>query len=262
MSKGGRGEVGDLLLEVERLVRNGWPRAGAIKAAEYAVRARGGTLGGKMPSNAERTAFDMPDDRWRGGGKGKLSAWASAKLGGRGGEVSVRVPDTDQATNYTCGPASLRAGLLALGVGVKEDELASQAQTSASGGTSVEGLKQAAEQQGISAEVVEGMTTDDLLDHISEGRVVLACIQAGDDVEDHDSSHWVVPCSVQDLNDATIVESMDPSVEGARSVASLPEWEARWHCIDMGERVEGLALVLTGETPANMTAIEQPVTPL
>jgi len=261
--RGGRGAA-DLMLAVARLERQGFSREGAIKAAEYAERVRGGSRGrGKgMPSLEERTAFDMPTERWTGGGKGKLSQWASAVLGGRGGEIAVRVPDTDQATDYTCGPASLRGALLAFGVGVEEDDLAAKAQTSASGGTSVNGLKAAAEAAGVEAEIVEGMTVDDLVGHLAEGCVVLACIQAGDDVEEHDSSHWVVPCAVTDMNDVTVVEAMDPSVEGARSVAAVPEWEQRWHCIDMGERIEGLALVLRGDEPANMTAINQPLTPL
>lgn len=194
--------------------------------------------------------------------KSKLSIWASAMLGGRGGEVAVRVPEAPQSTDYTCGPAALRGALAAFGIGVDEDELSAQAQTSASGGTSVHGLKAAAEQNGLVATVVDGMSTDELVQHLADGHVVLACIQAGDDVDDHDSSHWVVPCAVTDLNDVTVVEAMDPSVEGARSVAAVREWEARWHCVDMGERVEGLALVLEGDEPANMTAIDQPVTPL
>lgn len=270
--RGGKGYVGDVLQEVERLVRDGWPRQGAIKAAEYAVSVRGGgksRLGMGMPSLEQRTAFDMPAARWKGGekrgGRGKvpsLSTWARGVLGGRGGAVAVRVPEAAQATDYTCGPAALRGALAAFGIGVDEDTLAAQAQTSASGGTSIHGLKAAAEQNGLSAEVVQGMTTDELVEHLANGCVVLACIQAGDDVEEHDSSHWVVPCAVKDMTDVMVVEAMDPSVEGVRSVAAVPEWEQRWHCIDMGERVEGLALVLQGDEPANMTAIDQPLTPL
>ncbi len=265
--RGGKGYVGDVLQEVERMVRDGWSRREAIKNAEYAVTARGGGkrarlgMGPGIPSNEERTAFDMPLDRWRGGGA-KLSTWAAGMLGGRGGEVAVRVPESPQETNYSCGPAALRGALSAFGVGADEDELASQAQTSASGGTSVQGLASAAEQQGLSAEVVEGMSVDELVEHLAEGRVVLVCIQAGDDEEDFDSSHWVVPCAVTDMNDVTVVEMMDPSVEGARSVADVGEFKSRWHCVDMGEKIEGLGLVLIGETPAKMTAIDQAQTPL
>lgn len=260
--RGGRGETEEILLRAERLQRAGWPRESAIKAASFAVSGRRGR-GRGVPSLEERTAFDMPAERFRGGGKGPpLLRWARAVLGGRGGEVAVRVPESPQETNYTCGPAALRGALAAFGVGAEEDALAAAAQTSASGGTSIIGLAEAAREQGLEAEEVEGMTLDDLVACLDDGRVVVACIQSGDDEEGFDSSHWVVPCAVRDEAGVLVVECMDPAVEGARSVAPVDEFLARWHCVDMGERVEGLGLVLTGAEPAVMTAIAQPATPL
>lgn len=218
------------------------------------------------PSLEERTAFDMPAERFRGSGKGAepaLTRWAGAILGGRGGEVAVRVPDSPQDTNYTCGPAALRGALAAFGIGVDEDELAADAETSASGGTSVKGLAYAAKARGLAADEVTGMSLEDLMTHLDGGQVVLACIQAGPDAASYDSSHWVVPCAVQwSTSNAITVEMMDPSVDGARSVCSAAEFLERWHCMDMGEEIGGLALVVTGDEPANMTAIDGPTTPL
>lgn len=182
-------------------------------------------------------------------------------LGGRG-EIEVRVPESKQRTDYSCGPAALRGALSAFGVGAEEDDLAALAHTSASGGTSVHGIAEAAEHFGIHAEVFEQMSLDDLAEHLAQGCVVIACIQAGDDEDGYDSSHWVVPCAIRHEETGVVVECMDPSVENVRSVASIEEFAARWHCVDMGERVEGLGLVLRGDAPANMTAIEQPGTPL
>lgn len=257
--RGGRGYVADVLREVERLVKQGWPRESAIKSAEFAVVTRGGEggrartmrLGMGIPDAQERAAFDIP-----------LARWAGAMLGGRGDEAAVRVPESPQATNYTCGPAALRGAMGAFGIGADEDELAAAAETSASGGTSILGLAAAAEARGLETETVQGMTLDDLIACLDEGRVVVACIQAGSDEEDYDASHWVVPCAVRDENGVLVVEMMDPAVEGARSVAPADEFVERWHCIDMGERIEGLGLVLRGDAPANMTAVEQPITPL
>lgn len=226
LGRGGRGEAADLLREVAKLERAGWSRKGAIDAAEFAERARSG----------------------RG-------------LAG-GGEVAVRVPEAQQTTTYSCGPAALRGALSAFGIGAEEDELAATAGTTAAGGTSVQGLQQAAEEAGVDAEIVDGMSVEELVEHLQEGRVILACVQAGSDPE-KDSSHWIVPCVVTDLEDGTtVVESMDPSEEGMRSVTTAADFDLRWRCIDMGEQIEGLALVLTGDGPANMTAIEQPATPL
>lgn len=258
MVKGsGRGEIGEILAELARLERNGWPRQGAIKAAEFAVAARaakGRGKGREMPSLAERTAFDIPTDR---SGKGNpLSRWARGMVGGRG-EVAVRVPESPQDTNYTCGPAALRAALGAFGIGEEEDTLAELAGTSETGGTSVLGLADAAIECGLDAEVIRGMSIRDLGETLAAGCVVLACIQAGPVENGYESSHWVVPCSLSEAG----IECMDPNVEGARSMASAEEFLERWHCIDMGREISGLALVLSGDAPANSVPIEQPKTP-
>ena len=198
---------------------------------------------------------------------GSLARWASA-IGGKGG-IGVRVPSARQVTNYTCGPASLRAALAAFGIGATEDELASAAGTTADGGTSVQGLAKAAREQGLkSVEVEHGLRVDDLTSLLADGALVLTCIQAWTDpkkeanYDGYENGHWIVPCAVRDLGDAVVIECMDPSVENARAIMSVDDFESRWHCIDMMERVNGLGLVLRGEATANMTTIEAPKTPL
>lgn len=241
---------------IATLIREGKSRDQAVAIA-YSNAGRGKRGKNGRLSIEQATALDVP-----------LSRWANGLLGGKGGnegdegdegdEVGVRVPESPQETNYTCGPAALRGALAAFGLGAEEDELAAAAGTSASGGTSAEGLAQAAEQQGLEVEVLEGMTLGELTDCLARGCVALACIQAGEEEAGYDSSHWVVPCRVGDGE----VECMDPSVEGARSVCSEEEFLARWHCVDMSEQVSGLAVLLRGDAPANMTAIDQAQTPL
>jgi len=110
----------------------------------------------------------------------------------------------------------------------------------------------------VEASAWQDMTLRGLEACLARGEVVLVCIQAGDDVEGYDASHWVVPCRVE----AGEVECMDPSVEGARSVCSAEEFVARWHCVDMGKPVVGIALVLRGERAANMTSVASAKSPL
>lgn len=261
--RGGRGYVAEVMAEAERLRGQGWSPTSAARAAEHAVAARYGKGKGARQGpvgEQQRAAFDIP-----------LARWANA-MGGKGG-VGVRVPSARQVTNYTCGPASLRAALAAFGIGRDEDELAAMAGTTADGGTSIEGLAQAAQKCGVEPEMRDAMRVDDLVELLKEGAVVLACIQAWrdpkkmpyeDDPYDttYENSHWVVPCSVRDMGDAVIVECMDPSVENARAILSVDSFEERWHCINMMEQVNGLGLVLRGEQPANHTKIAAPVTPL
>lgn len=277
--RGGKGYVADVLAMVDQLMRDGWSREGAIRAAEHHVAARGKRsprFG--MPDIEERTVFDMPEDRFEDPEEQTaLIRWAM----GKGAddeladveddeEVAVRVPESPQGTNYTCGPAALRGALAAFGLGATEDELAELAGTSADGGTSVYGLVDAAESFGLQTEVVEGMNLIDLIEAMAEGSVVIACIQAGNDVDGFDASHWVVPCAIEAEGGAALnevpeekltVECMDPAVDGARSVCSAPEFVARWHGVDMGGETYGLALVLTGDAPAALDAVEQPQMP-
>lgn len=249
--RGGRGYVADVLAEVEKLVRQGWPRASAIRAAEYAMSARGYEPRLGIPSLEERTAFDMPIDRFEdedGNPRGADDA------------EEVRVPETPQATNYTCGPAALRGALAAFGIGATEDALAAEAGTTAQGGTSIEGLADAAEAHGLEATIMVGLTIDGLAELLAEGAVVIACIQAGPEPENDDASHWVVPCVVRREGEG-VVECMDPAVDDVRSTATFAEFDQRWHGLDEGERVVGLALVLRGDSPATMTALDLPQTP-
>lgn len=227
---------------IGQLVREGYPQK---QAAAIAYR----TAGRGMSAEA-RAALDVP-----------LRGWASAMLGGRG--VEVRVPPAAQETGYTCGPAALLAALAAFGIGSEEDDLAALADTSAAGGTSIWGLKAAAEEASdgrVEAEAWQEMTLRGLVASLARGEVVLACIQAGDDVDGYDASHWVVPCVVD--AEGGVLELMDPSVEGARSMCSAEEFVQRWHCVDMGKPVTGLALTLRGESPANLTAISSAKSPL
>lgn len=227
---------------IAKLMREGYPQKQAVAIA-YRTAGRGMTT-------EQRAGLDVP-----------LRAWSSAMLGGRGQSVEVRVPESPQDTGYTCGPAALRGALAAFGVTREEDDLAALADTSAAGGTSIWGLKQATEETSegtVDASAWHEMTLKGLVESLGRGEVVLACIQAGNDVEAYDASHWVVPCVVE----GGTVECMDPSVEGARSACSAEEFVARWHCIDMGKPVRGLALVLKGEGPANMTAVAAAKAPL
>lgn len=215
--------MAEILAMTERLVRQGWSRRSAAEAAEYAVRARSG------------------------GGRGEpLEVWRRAATG-----PEVRVPQVEQVTNYTCGPAALRAALAALGVPATEDDLAARAGTTASGGTNAEGLAAAAEHHGIAATIFEGTTVDDVVQGLDEGAVLLACIQALGD-EDRDSSHWVVPVAVKDDGAGVVVLLMDPGVPEAHSTLTLDEFEERWTCLNNGEPVNGLAVVLRGAEPARI----------
>lgn len=219
---------------VAELIRSGHPRDQAVAIA-YDKAGKGGRGRGNDPP---------------------LRSWARAHLaGGLGPEV--RVPKERQATDYTCGPACLKAALGAFGIGAEEDDLAAQAGTTAAGGTSAEGLAQAAEENGTKSRVVAAMGIDALRDELAAGRVAIVALQAGDDPSGYKATHWVIPTFVPE-DRGEEVEVMDPSLDHVRARLPVDEFEARWHGIDMGEEVEGLAVVIEGDAPASPIGIEEP----
>lgn len=230
MKHAGRGPLAEALVMAERLrERHGWSAKSAAEAAEHAVRARYGSRG--------------------------LAVWAAKG-------VEVRVPQVRQATNYTCGPACLRAALAAIGIAATEDELAVDADTTAQGGTCAAGLAEAAIVRGAKAEVVDGLTVDRLVELLADGCVVIAGLQAyareasGGDYEDFwENGHWVVPVAIRIEEDPPKVLAMDPLIDGAHSALTIDEWEERWHTWDGGEQTVGLGVVLQGEQPARMALV-------
>jgi len=201
-----------------------------------------------IPNAQERAAFDIP-----------LARWANAM--GKGG-VEVRVPTAEQETRYSCGPAALRSALSGFGIGAEEDKLAELARTSASDGTSVYGLLHAAKESGVDAKIAHGMTVDKLMDAMENGQVVVVCIQAGDDIDEYKSSHWTVPTAIKPGAEGIEIEVVDPMKPNVHAVMHLDEFEDRWHCLDMGKKINGLGLVLTAKESASGEAIERPKMPM
>lgn len=225
------------------------------------------------PDGVERAVFSVPISRWANAeGAGLDDALGRAARAGRGlgrpapenastealegeeGDDAVRVPNVQQGTAYTCGPAALRGALQAFGVGADEDELAAAAGTTADGGTSAEGLVAAAETVGVDAEVKSGLSVRDVESLIEEGSVVIACVQAPRSDGDGDASHWVVVTAVRD----EFVELMDPTVPDAATVVPVDEFESDWRGYDEGGMQHGLAVVLTGDVDPATATIAQP----
>lgn len=213
---------------------------------------------GKPKDQAVAIAYDKAEKGTRGGrGEPAVRSWARSYLERGAAGPEVRVPKARQATDYTCGPAALRAALAAFGIGVGENDLAADAGTTAAGGTSAEGLAGAAEKQGVKANVVAALGLDQLRDEMAAGRVVIVALQAGDDVGGYEATHWVVPTFVPE-DEGELVELMDPSLDHVRARLSAEEFAARWHGIDMGEEVDGLGVVIEGDAPASPIGIAEP----
>ena len=172
-----------------------------------------------------------------------LARWASEDA-----PRELPVPDVRQQTTYTCGPACLLCACGFFGVPATEEELADLCGTTEAG-TPPDALAQAAQQKGLTAEVHEGLTLDDLSQLLADGAVVVLALQAwspdgpGHDYgAEWDDGHYVVPTAV--TPDRIVFE--DPSVADKRVTLTPDELEERWHDVAQGERQDHLGVVLRG----------------
>jgi len=143
----------------------------------------------------------------------------------------IRLPLTRQATDHTCGVASLQSILFYYGLEIREDNLAVELHTTIDG-TPYWNMVSFAKSQGFEVSVATNLTLDDLRKNIDLRRPVLVAIQAWMnppvDWSTYDEGHYVVVVGY----DAANFYFMDPSTLGHYTYIPITEFLARWH--DMG----------------------------
>jgi 8-oxo-dGTP pyrophosphatase MutT (NUDIX family)/predicted double-glycine peptidase len=153
-------------------------------------------------------------------------------LGAEKHEAHLKVPVVSQDTNYTCGPAALRAVLKFYGIEVSEERLVEQLQATAEAGTTPRDLERVArEEYGLDVEARENMGLERLRDAINDGRPVIIAIQAWysqdyqDLKNDDENGHYVV--AVGHDRKGIIIE--DPSRAHGYGHLSNEHLLERWH---------------------------------
>jgi hypothetical protein len=166
--------------------------------------------------------------------------------------VELAVPDVRQSTDYTCGASALQAVLAYYGIGVREDELSKEMAATPRDGVPPEAIVRVARAHGLTADMRENMTVDDLGAALLERRPVIVELQAWADghhtdwVNDWDDGHYAVVIALE--GDRLIFE--DPSLLGSRAVLPRLEFEKRWHDSDSGRRHIRTGIVFGGKVPA------------
>lgn len=133
----------------------------------------------------------------------------------------LTIPHHQQATDYTCGPASMMMVLDALwGIRIEEDSLARRLETTASIGTRQKVLARFVDELGLEALVRHTDTKiDEIRQLMADGHVVIVCYWLASE----DTDHYAV---VQRIGPATLV-LQDPWA-GPDTVISVPEFDAHW----------------------------------
>jgi predicted double-glycine peptidase len=165
------------------------------------------------------------------------------------------VPLVQQATDYSCGAASLLAVLEYWKVyDGTETALYKPLHTSKKYGTEEGPMAQLARKYGLQAELRYGMSLQDLRDSLAEGNTVIVDLQAWPEHPDDglswanrwDDGHYVVLVAM----DADYGYFMDPSAHGAYAYIPLPELLERWHDMDDRhgtiKRTEHLGIAIRG----------------
>ena len=163
----------------------------------------------------------------------------------------LAVPDVRQATDYTCGASVLQAVLAYYGIETREDIIALELGADPNAGVNPPAIIRVARARGLTAELRQGMTVDEIAAIIRTGSPVLVALQAWSDEprstyrDDWDDGHYAIIIAVE--QDAIVFE--DPSVLGSRSVLSRGEFEDRWHDTDGTHRYVRMGIIFGGKKP-------------
>jgi predicted double-glycine peptidase len=162
--------------------------------------------------------------------------------------TTLPLPDVRQGTPYTCGASALQAVLAYYGQEAREDVLARELGATPEDGAPPQAIVSAARARGLSAELREHLSIQDLARYVAEKRPVVVAIQAWPDRpqqryrDDWEDGHYVIVVGV--TRERIIVE--DPSVLGSRGWLGHGEFLERWHDEDKGVKSTRLGIVFDG----------------
>jgi predicted double-glycine peptidase len=147
----------------------------------------------------------------------------------------IELPNTVQATDYTCGAAALLSVGSYYGAGPATEAEVVRDMDFGEDGSDPAHLVGAARRYGLHVCEYRAMTDRQLARCLDRDRPVILMLQAWPDKQPltgfrdvWDSGHWVVAID----HDARGVYFADPSLEGARGFLSYEDLDERWHDIE------------------------------
>lgn len=166
--------------------------------------------------------------------------------------VLMEIPQTRQATPYTCGVAVVQSILAHNGFDYRQDVLEKKVGATEEDGTGPQAIIACLEEHGIGAAVARDMTLDQLRGHIDSGRPVICFLQAWNDDPAFDYStgwddgHYAVAIGY----DAGRIYFMDPSTLANYTYIDNEEFLTRWHDGDATHRIHQAGIVVTNARSA------------
>ena len=163
----------------------------------------------------------------------------------------ISLPLVGQATFYTCGVAVLQSVLFYNGIECRQDVLELAVGSSPSHGTGIKNMCAFLNDNGIKADLKQGITLEGLMENLDSGRVVICLMQAWNDEPGHDYSdtwsdgHYVTAIGYDDER----VYFMDPYSIANYAYVEKGDFLNRWHGVNLGERYVNAGIVVTSPNP-------------
>ena len=176
----------------------------------------------------------------------------------------LNVPNVNQPSNFTSGPASLQAVLAYYGSNTSLDQLVNMTNSTQENGTLPSAIVQTASNLGFSAVIKDNMTLENLQMYVLQGTPVIVDAQAWKNngtnnqnwTDDQNNNHYMVVIGI----DTTNVYFEDPAILGSRGYIPNQEFLDRWH--DTYENSTGnnttnvhLGIIITGKQPVSFPLI-------
>jgi len=158
----------------------------------------------------------------------------------------IRVPLTRQATNFTCGAASVQSLLGYLGHDFGEAELSRKLKSNSQIGTAYRQIEQLAKAMGYSVSVHKDMSLADLKGQLDKRQPVICLLQAWNEhpvdyKEDWNDGHYALAVGYDEKN----IFFMDPSTLGNYTYIPEGEFLDRWHDTDGKEKLSHFGMVIS-----------------
>lgn len=153
-----------------------------------------------------------------------IQSYAQTAFRGRLPRHTIKLPQVQQTTDYTCGPTSLLSILRYFGKAANATEmsLAQELHTSTETGTYFKDLQKALEQRGLGGEVEINSTLESLRGHLHSGRPAILNYQFG-------GGHYAVAMGM----DGGFIYLMDPWFNRYVRIKEQ-EFFARWNDTQYG----------------------------
>ncbi len=165
--------------------------------------------------------------------------------------VLLELPQTRQATDYTCGVAVLQSILGYNGILYRQDVLEKKVEANPEDGTNPRAMMACLAENGIGAELVRNMTLADLRKYIDNGRPVICFLQAwnSDPAVDYtdlwDDGHYAIAIGYDNAR----IYFMDPSTLANYTYIPNGQFLSRWHDGDRENGIHNGGIVITNPNP-------------